>query len=455
MKILVVDDEDVTLSSMKRLLRWQGIKDVETCDSGKEAIRRIKAGDYDIVLLDLLMPEVDGIQVLEATKPFRPYTEFIIITAVDVLSQAVKAIRLGAYDYLVKPVDNEHLMRTLERAFERKGLLAGMNMARQARDASHPAGFSEIVTQSSQIRSLLSYAQIMAKGGNPILITGESGTGKELLARGIHREGPSPGGPFVAVNISSIPETLFESQFFGHIKGAFTGAMRDYEGFFEQADGGTLFLDEIGEFPHQMQSKLLRVLEEKSFARLGETKPIRVDVRIISATNKDLDKACQEGKFRLDLMYRLKSAHIHLSPLRERKDDIPLLAAHFLKLSTEKYRKEVHGFSPEAMDILMQRDYPGNVRELAQIVENAVLLADSTTIMPRHLGEEISSPPLFSRSLCSLKENYETHVLYVLNHTHGDRKQAAQILGITVRQLQRKLVEMRRNPRWKAIVGDL
>jgi DNA-binding NtrC family response regulator len=205
MKILVVDDEDVTLSSMKRLLRWQGIKDVETCDSGKEAIRRIKAGDYDIVLLDLLMPEVDGIQVLEATKPFRPYTEFIIITAVDVLSQAVKAIRLGAYDYLVKPVDNEHLMRTLERAFERKGLLAGMNMARQARDASHPAGFSEIVTQSSQIRSLLSYAQIMAKGGNPILITGESGTGKELLARGIHREGPSPGGPFVAVNISSIP----------------------------------------------------------------------------------------------------------------------------------------------------------------------------------------------------------------------------------------------------------
>ena len=258
MKILVVDDEDVTLSSMKRLLRWQGIKDVETCDSGKEAIRRIKAGDYDIVLLDLLMPEVDGIQVLESSKPFKPQTEFIIITAVDVIAQAVKTIRLGAYDYLVKPVDNEHLMRVLERAYERRGLMAAMNLARQARDAKQPEGFAAIVTESPQIRALLSYAQIMAKGGNPILITGESGTGKELLARGIHREGPSPAGPFVAVNISSIPETLFESQFFGHIKGAFTGALRDYEGFFEQADGGTLFLDEIGEFPQQMQSKLLR-----------------------------------------------------------------------------------------------------------------------------------------------------------------------------------------------------
>jgi DNA-binding NtrC family response regulator len=203
-----------------------------------------------------------------------------------------------------------------------------------------------------------------------------------------------------------------------------------------------------------MQSKLLRVLEDKSFTRLGETKSIRVDVRIISATNKDLDKACQDGKFRLDLMYRLKSAHIHLPALRERKDDIPVLAAHFLKLSTEKYRKEVHGFSPEAMDILIRRDYPGNVRELAQIIENAVLLADTTTILPRHMGEELASPPLFSRSLCSLKENYEIQVVYVLNHTRGDRKQAAQILGITVRQLQRKIVEMRRNPRWRLILGD-
>ena len=455
MKILVVDDEAVTLSSMKRLLRWQGIRDVETCDSGKEAIRRIKEGDHDLVLLDLLMPEVDGIQVLEAAKPFKPGTEFIIITAVDVVAQAVKAIRLGAYDYLVKPVDNEHLMRVLERAYERKGLMAGMNLARQARDTRQPDGFAAIVTASPQIRALLSYAQIMARGGNPILITGESGTGKELLARGIHLEGPSPSGPFVAVNISSIPETLFESQFFGHIKGAFTGALRDYEGFFEQADGGTLFLDEIGEFPQQMQSKLLRVLEEKSFTRLGETKPIRVDVRIISATNKDLDKACQEGKFRLDLMYRLRSAQIHLPPLRERKDDIPVLAAHFLRLAVEKHAKTVHGFSPEAMDILMRRDYPGNVRELAQIVENAVLLADTTTILPRHLGEEIAAAPLYARSLCSLKENYETHVLYVLHHTRGDRKQAAQILGITVRQLQRKLVEMRRNPRWKMLLGDL
>ena len=455
MNILVVDDEQVYLQSMKRLLRWHGLKNVEICSSGQEAISRIREKDYDVVLLDLLMPVVDGLKVLEESKPFKPHTEFIIVTAVDVIAQAVKAIRLGAYDYLVKPVDNEHLVLSIERAYERRGLIAGLNIARYDRDKGGvPDAFSDTVTQSPRVKALISYAQVMARGGNPILVTGESGTGKELLARGIHRAGPSPGGPFVPVNISSIPETLFESQFFGHIKGAFTGASRDYRGYFEQADGGTLFLDEIGEFPQNLQSKLLRVLEEKTFSRIGESKPVRVDVRIVSATNMDLDKACQEGRFRLDLMYRLRSAQIHLPPLREREGDIPLLANHFLRQSCERYGRDVRGFSPEAMDILMRRPYPGNIRELSQVVENAVLLSDGTVILPQHLGEELAPPSLYGRSLVSLKENHEMHVLFVFHSCKGDRRQTAQILGITVRQLQRKLAEMKKNPRWKALIGD-
>ena len=331
MKILIVDDEDVSLTSVRRILKWRGIRDVEVCDNGKDAIKRIKEGDFDIVLLDLLMPEVDGMQVLEFAKPFQPQTEFIILTAVDDIPTTVKAIRQGAYDYLVKPVDNELLFLSIDRAYERKGLLAGLSTTARCDVSDIPAAFSDTITSNQQMKALISYAQVMARSGNPIMITGESGTGKELMARGIHRAGPAPDGPFVAVNVSAIPTTMFESQFFGHTKGAFTGADNRYQGFFEQADGGTLFLDEIGELPIGVQSKLLRVLEDKTFTPLGASKPVSVDIRFISATNTNIDRACQEGKFRIDLMYRLKSVYICLPPLRERRGDIPELAAQFLR----------------------------------------------------------------------------------------------------------------------------
>ena len=264
MRILIVDDEEIALTSVRRILKRRGLRDVEACDGGKDAIARIKEEDFDLVLLDLLMPEVDGLQVLEATKPFKPDTEFIILTAVDDTQAAVKAVRLGAYDYLVKPVDNERLLLTIDKAYERKGLLSGLAGVRSGKDATAiPEAFSGIVTRSARVMELLSYSLIMARSGNPILITGESGVGKELLAHGIHRAGPSPDGPFIPVNVSSIPETLFESQVFGHVRGAFTGADRDYPGLFEQAHGGTLFFDEIGELPLNLQAKLLRVLEDK------------------------------------------------------------------------------------------------------------------------------------------------------------------------------------------------
>ena len=448
MKILIVDDEEISLSSVRRLLRWRGIRDVEICDNGKDAIRRIRETEFDIVLLDLLMPEVDGLQVLEAAKPYRPHTEFVILTAVDDVPTTVKAIRLGAYDYLVKPVDNDLLFLAIERAYERRGLLIGLAVSARDAHSDVPDAFSEIITQCPRMRSLLSYAQVMAGSGNPVMITGESGTGKELAARGIHRAGPAPKGPFIAVNVSAIPATMFESQFFGHTKGAFTGAEVPYRGYFEQADGGTLFLDEIGELPVGLQAKLLRVLEEKSFFPLGSSKPIRVDVRVISASNRNIDKACQEGNFRLDLLYRLKSVHIHLSPLRERIGDIALLSSYFLKKASERHNRNIRGFHPEAMEALCHRDYPGNVRELAQIVENAVLLTDSDLIYPQHLGMMPLPPSPSSRQLCTLKENDDAHVAYVLSQTQGDRKEAALILGVTVRQLQRKVAQMKRDIRW-------
>ncbi len=446
MKILIVDDEDVSLSSVKRVLKWRGVKNVETCDNGREAIKRIRGGNFDIVLLDLLMPDVDGMQVLESTKPFCPQTEFLILTAVDDIPTTVRAMRQGAYDYLVKPVDNELLYLSIERAYERKGLLAGLSVNAGCEATDILPAFSDTVTKDKQMIALISYAQVMARSGNPILITGESGTGKELMARGIHRAGPAPSGPFVAVNVSAIPATMFESQFFGHAKGAFTGADQPHAGFFEQADGGTLFLDEVGELPIGLQAKLLRVLEDKTFTPLGAQSPVRVDVRLVSATNTNLDAACREGKFRIDLMYRLRSAYICLPPLRDRRGDIPVLAAHFLKKACDRHQKSISGFTAEAINFLTHRDYRGNIRELSQIVENAVLLSDGPMIAPGHLGgneKTESQPSLSNRGLCTLKENDAAHVQFVLNAACGNRREAARILGITLRQLQRKLAEVK------------
>jgi DNA-binding NtrC family response regulator len=448
MRILIVDDEQVFLNSARRLLKWRGIRNVDICDNGREAIRQIREKDFDIVLLDLLMPDIDGLQVLESTKPYRPHTEFIILTAVDDIPTTVKAIRMGAYDYLVKPVDNDFLLLTIKRAYERRGLLIGLSVSAGESSMDIPPAFSDIITRSSLMRSLLSYADVMARSGNPILITGESGTGKELVAQGIHRAGPAPKGPFIAVNVSAIPAPMFESQFFGHAKGAFTGADAPHEGFFEQADGGTLFLDEIGELPYDLQAKLLRVLEEKTFVPLGAKKPVWVDVRIISASNQDLDRACRDGHFRLDLLYRLKSAHVHLPPLRERIPDIPLLAGHFLKIASNRHQRDVQGFSSEALEALCRRDYPGNVRELAQLVENAVLIADGPCILPGHLGMKALERDPSVRNLCSLKDNDMIHVAYVMKQTGGNRTEAARILGITLRQLQRKLAVMKEDPEW-------
>lgn len=456
MRILVVDDESFALNSIQRLLRRQGIQDVRACDTGEKAVALIKEEEFDVVLLDLLLPDIDGMEVLEATKPFKPDVEFLILTAVDDIATAVRAIRLGAFDYLVKPVENDRLLIAIERAYERRGLRAGLAGSYRGEGKFEiPEAFSSIITRSPRMMELLTYARIMARGNNPILITGESGTGKELMAKGIHLAGPAAEGPYVAVNVSAIPETLFESQIFGHIKGAFTGALSEYRGFFEQADGGTLFLDEIGELPMSHQAKLLRVIEDQTVYRIGSTQPIPVQVRIVSATNIDIDHALKEGRFRLDLMCRLKSVHIHLPPLKERIEDIPLLARHFLKQSSERYGKAVRGFTPEAMEILIRKKRPGNIRSLSQEVENAVLLTESEWIEPRHLGAHPGPASLSVRGLCSLKENHYRHVAYVLGHVKGDSQAAAEILGVSIRHVQRILSQIRNDPVHRTLIGDI
>ncbi|MFP5214138.1 MAG: sigma-54-dependent transcriptional regulator, partial [Acidobacteriota bacterium] len=428
---------------------------VDTCDNGGDAVRLVGDNDYDVVLLDLVMPDIDGLKVIEAAKPLRPSTEFIVLTAMDDVSTAVKAIRLGAYDYLVKPAEHERLLLSINRAYERKALRAGVSGPTAKERAQAEDAFSSIVTRNMRMKELLAYAHIMARSGAPILITGESGTGKELLAQGFHSSGLNPEGPFIAVNVACVPESLFESEFFGYAKGAFTGAEKDHPGYFERADGGTLFLDEIGELPPRLQAKLLRVLEEKTVTRIGDTRSIQVSFRIVSATNRDLDAACRDGSFRFDLLYRLKAAHIHLPALKERRDDIPLLAGHFLKDYRALHHRDAQDFSPEAMEILMGREYPGNIRQLAQEVERAVLLCDSKLVLPKHLGEEHAPLTLSVRTLCTLKENDEIHLAYVLNFTRGDTRQAADILGVTVRQVQRKVMRMRQNPRWATVLDGL
>ena len=457
MKILVVDDEPVAVETIRRILKYRGYRQVDSCHDGREAVERIRESDFDVVLLDILMPNVDGLQVLEETKPLRPLTEFIMVTALDQTETAVQAMHRGAYDYLVKPIDPERIVLSIEKAFERRALVAGQAGGQAGvTKGVLPQAFSHMVTQSPRMREIIEYAQTMARGGRPILITGETGTGKELMARGIHGAGPYGGGPFVSVNVMSVPEPLFESHFFGHGTGAFTGAVGAHAGYFEQANHGVLYLDEIGELPLALQAKLLRVLEEKSVVRLGESRCRNLDMGVISSTNRNLDEACRKGRFRLDLLYRIKSAHVHLPPLRERPLDISALADHFLKQACLRNGKNVKGISPEASAQLLREPFPGNVRELGHAVENAVLLADTDILYPRHFGAQETPPPSVSpeRSLCSLKENEAAHVAFVLHHVAGDRKEAARILNVTVRQVQRKLVRLKDHPHWGEIIGQ-
>jgi DNA-binding NtrC family response regulator len=447
-RFLIIDDDRDYLEILMMKLKSSGFKDITGIDDPLEAASRFDEGEtFDIALIDVTMPEMDGMELLEIIKNTSPNTECIMITAVNEARVSVKCLKKGAYDYLVKPVAEEELSMTINRALERKRLLDILDMDK--RDAlpevQNKAAFQAIVTRSRKMVRILKEAELHAASPFPVLITGESGTGKELLARAIHAASPRADAPFTPVNMAALNSNLFDAEFFGHTKGAFTGADHDRTGYLDQTNKGTLFLDEIGILPLELQGKLLRVLQNGEYMKLGTSLPRRTDVRIIAATNEDLDQLIEKRMFRKDLYYRIRGAWLHLPPLRERRNDIPLLITELAKQSgTTPGRRPV---DEEALEALMQYDYPGNIRELESILNSAANLAQGQTITMKCLQDHLHQRRKPAARECrpedtgmtSLAEAEKCHILKVYAQTGNNKTQSAKLLGIGLNTLRRKL----------------
>ena len=448
-KILVVDDEKSMREFLEIMLRKEDYK-VSLAPNGEEVLRLIERDIFDLVLLDIRMPKMDGIAVLKKIKALSPETVVIMITAYASAETAIKAMKEGAYDYITKPFKIEEIKLIIKNALEKKNLQKENTLLKQViRDRYH---FDNIIGQSSKMLALYDLLEKVGPTKTNILVTGESGTGKELAAKAIHYNSPRKDRPFVTLNCGAIPESLIESELFGHMKGAFTDAIATKKGLFEVADEGTLFLDEISELPLLMQVKLLRFLQDREFKRVGGTEDIRVDVRIIAATNKDLDEAVREKRFREDLFYRLNVIQIKLPSLRERREDVPLLAMHFLQKFSEELNKNITTISSEALQLLLDYDYPGNVRELQNIIERAVALEVNPELTAQNLRSYLDDHlqlkkggldldiPNEGINLEKLVEEIErTLLLKALNRTHGIKKKAAELLGINFRSMRYRL----------------
>ncbi|MDT8418797.1 MAG: sigma-54 dependent transcriptional regulator [Desulfuromonadales bacterium] len=390
-KILVVDDEHLIRWSLEQNLKKQGYE-VLACGSGEEALRILQEDSPDLILLDIQLPGINGVEVLERAREIDEDVIIIMVTALGVLETAVKAMRLGAYDYINKPFNLDELALVIKKALETQELKREVAQLR----TTQPKKFSSdsIICESDDLKRILNMVHKIAQSdAGTVLIQGESGTGKELIAKAIHYQSGRSEQPFVAINCAAVPETLLESELMGHEKGAFTDARTMKKGLFEIADGGTVFLDEIGDMPLSIQAKLLRVLEDRVFRRVGGTKDIHVDVRIVSATNKDLLEAIQEKTFRNDLYYRLQVIPIMLPPLRERRDDILPLTRTFLEDFNKEFGKAVKGISPQAEAFLLDYDWPGNVRELRNVIERAVILENDEIVQLEHLPREMTARP--------------------------------------------------------------
>jgi two-component system response regulator HydG len=442
--VLVVDDDPAHRTMLRTLLTGWGYA-IEEADDGSRAIDRVREQAFDLILMDIRMIKVSGLEALEEIKVLNPAIPVIIMTAYSSVESAVEAMKNGAYDYLTKPLDFDELRLTMERAMEHSHLREENRLLRETLGA-HFDTQNIIGTSPAMMRLMETVAQVAASEAT-VLITGESGTGKEMIAGAIHFNSLRKDGAFVKINCAAITETLLESELFGHEKGAFTGAYRRKEGRFRQAHGGSLFLDEVSEMSLAMQVKLLRVLQDREITRVGGEEVMKVDVRIIAATNKDLITEIQAGRFRDDLYYRLNVVAIAMPPLRERREDIPLLAQHFLGQFSEKNRKPIKGFTPQAMDRLLRYEWPGNVRELMNAVERAVVLARAEylneqefSLIPREAVPEGGMPAGGSGSgEMPLDEVEKTTILRTLELSNGNKSEAARRLGITRRTLHKKL----------------
>ncbi len=448
-KILVADDEKSMREFLDIMLKKEGYK-VTLASNGEEVMKLIEKDIFDLALVDIRMPRQDGISALKRIKSISPETVVIMMTAYASADTAIKAMKEGAYDYITKPFKIDEIKLIIQNALEKKHLQKENLLLKQVvRDRYH---FENIIGQSSKMLELYDLLEKVAPTKTNILITGESGTGKELVAKAIHYNSPRKDKPFVTLNCGAIPESLIESELFGHMRGAFTDAISTKKGLFEVADEGTIFLDEISELPLMMQVKLLRVLQDREFKRVGGTEDIRVDVRIISATNKDLEEAVREKQFREDLFYRLNVIQVKIPSLRERKEDIPLLTSHFLKRYSEELGKQISQISPEALRVLVQYDYPGNVRELQNIIERAMALETSQELTAQNLSSYIEEQlpnkkraldleiPSEGVDLEKIVEDVErTLLLKALDRTKGIKKKAAELLHINFRSMRYRL----------------
>ncbi len=443
-RILVVDDEEIVGESCKRILEEEGYE-VETALSGEEAFRKMKENPYDIVLTDLKMPGIDGMEVLKTIRKDYPDTLVIMITGFATVETAVESMKLGAFDYIPKPFTPDEVSIVVKKALDQKTLLLENLYLRQ--ELQEKYGFHNIVGKSKKMQEIYRIIVKVAPTDSTVLIYGQSGTGKELIARAIHFNSPRRDKPFVPVDCAVLAENLLESELFGHVRGSFTGAVTTKPGLFEVADGGTVFLDEVGNISLGIQAKLLRVLQEKEFTPVGGTKPKKVDIRLISATNKDLEKMIKEGTFREDLYYRLNFVPIFLPPLKERQEDIPLLAVHFLKKFSEEMGKSIKGFTSEAMEKLMRYSWPGNVRELENVIGRTAVMIDEEMVRPEHLilqtqDEKVESKisiPTTSEELKEIKKHLrekaveeieKAFVLRALDRNNWNVTRAAEEVGM-------------------------
>ena len=425
-RILVVDDEMIVREALSNYLREDGYEAVAV-ETGEEALKMVEGERWNVLFVDLKMPGMDGLEVLREVKKITSDLPVIIITAYATIDSAVQAMKDGAYDYIVKPFDPEAIALVVEKVVEHQRLVQENIILRERLDQEYK--FEEIIGKSHPMQEIFELVKNVAESDASVLITGESGTGKELIARALHANSPRRYNPFITASCGAMTEGLLESELFGHEKGAFTGALYTKKGRFELAEGGTLFLDEIGEISPKTQVDLLRVLDEKAFMRVGGVDQITVNVRILSATNRDLQKAIQEGLFREDLFYRLNVVSIHLPPLRKRREDIPLLAEHFLDKFKAETNKKIDRISPQAIKLMMEYDWPGNVRELENAIERAVVVGKKNEIVPENL-------PFFNQSrvpesgLKSLKDREKLHILQVLEENGWNISKTAEELEI-------------------------
>jgi DNA-binding NtrC family response regulator len=435
--ILIIEDEETLRESLKRIF----LKDdysVDTADSAEEAINLIETGSYDVIISDIILPRISGIELLNRLHEELPEQIFIVMTAYASVETAVKALRAGAYDYIMKPIVHEELKQVVRNAIRQRQLQTENVLLR--REIGKTYDFSSIIGISPELKSVIEEVRKIADTRSNVLLLGETGTGKELFARVIHRNSSRKAMPFIPINCSVIPENLLESELFGHVKGSFTGAVTSKKGLFEEANGGTVFLDEIGDINLSFQIKLLRVLEDQIVRPVGSTKTLKVDLRLITATNEDLDTEIREGRFREDLYYRINAITINIPSLRSRQEDVPLLVKHFLDKYSQELGKEVEDITEEALKYLMNYHWPGNIRELQNVVERAILICEKSRITSDNLPKSVHSGNSFGKESVEGKlsiEDYTKAFIREYQSSHNEQ-QLAGMLGITRKSLWEK-----------------